>query len=230
MKRRINIICVLILVVIICECLSSLFFMGYGFNAGLQAGMETGKNSYDITSLESDYSFIPEHQTIIGGSDTLMLSSGQKVGFIPLSGYVLRNQSASGDGYNLSKPSQATRLTMMIGSSVVNLAVLVLIIMALVDFIRFIVAINRNHIFEYRNVRFLNRVGIYMLVVAALLIICGVASELVSAPFIPHIEGYEVARNWSLPVSEILIGLLALLMAQIWRRAIILKEEQALTI
>lgn len=198
--------------------------MGYGFGAGWQAGMETDAGNYDITSLGNDYVFIPEQNTLVKGGDTLLLASGQKARFIPLSGYVLREDAKGSD-----MPQGMFTTTVEI-TSFVYVGVLVLVILALVDFIRFIVAINRNHLFEHRNVRFLNRVGVYMLVVAALRIICGVVLEYVHAPFIPEFDGYDVALNWSLPVSEILIGLLALLMAQIWVRAIILKEEQELTI
>lgn len=224
MKRKINIICVLILAVIVCSSLSSLYFMGYGFGAGWQAGMETDADNYDVTSLGNDYVFIPEQNTLIKGGDTLLLASGQKARFIPLSGYVLREDAKGSD------MSQGMFITSVKVTSFVYIGVLVLVILALVDFIRFIVAINRNHIFEHRNVRFLNRVGVYMLVVAALRVICGVVQEYVYAPFIPKFEGYNVALNWSLPVSEILIGLLALLMAQIWLRAVTLREEQELTI
>lgn len=198
--------------------------MGWGFGAGFTAGMETESENYDVTSLGNDYLFLPEQQTLINGADTLLLSSGDKVRFIPLSGYVLRDDVWQGD------KSTGTFVTTLKITAFVYVAVLILCILALVDFIRFIVAINRNHLFEHRNVRFLNRVGVYMLVVAALMIICGVVREYIHAPFIPQLVGYEVTLNWSLPVSEILIGLLALLMGQIWLRAIRLKEEQELTI
>lgn len=226
MKRKINIICVLILAVIIYSSLSSLLFiMGYGVRSGLQVGMKSDDVSYDLTSLGIDYAFIPEQQTFIAGADTLVLSSGQKVRFIPSSGYILK------DGVQpCHQKSFSSDYILVLITSLVYIVVFVLCILALVDFIRFIVEINRNRIFEYRNVRFLNRVGVYMLVVAALLIISGVVREFVQAPYIPELSGYEVAINWSIPVSEILIGLLALLMGQIWLRAITIKEEQELTI
>ena len=41
---------------------------------------------------------------------------------------------------------------------------------------------------------------------------------------------YEVTTYWTLPWSVLIIGLISLLMAEIWARGLQMREEQELTI
>ncbi len=44
------------------------------------------------------------------------------------------------------------------------------------------------------------------------------------------IPGYQLSTFWTIPWGSLLMGLLAMLMAQIWSRGLEMKEEQELTI
>ena len=45
-----------------------------------------------------------------------------------------------------------------------------------------------------------------------------------------NLDGYTISSYWELPWDTMLLGLLALLMAQVWSYGLQLKEDQALTI
>lgn len=96
--------------------------------------------------------------------------------------------------------------------------------------IRFVVAINRKQVFDRRNIMRLTWIGILLLGIALLQVVIGLIEDNAVSSLGLTLDGYGLTSYWTIPWTELLLGLMALLMAQVWRRGCQLKEDQELTI
>jgi hypothetical protein len=118
----------------------------------------------------------------------------------------------------------------IIANLICGLIILAIVVVTIIKFIRLINNINRNKVFERCNVKLLRQLGILMLSLALVNIISGVYGEIIVARLPYELSGYTYSYYWQLPWGHILIGLVSLLMAQIWAKGIQMREEQELTI
>ena len=107
---------------------------------------------------------------------------------------------------------------------------LVLYVLLLIQFIRFIVNINRGNIFDNKNVTRLRRFAFYLISISVIKCLGGLIEDCMLAKMNLNLDGYELSTYWEMPWDTMLLGLLALLMAQVWSYGLQLKEEQSLTI
>lgn len=96
--------------------------------------------------------------------------------------------------------------------------------------LRFVIAINRKHVFERSNIKRLNWIGKMLLGMAIAQIAVGIIEDNAVARLGLEVAGYGLTSFWTIPWTEFLLGLMSLLMAQIWQRGCQLHEEQQLTI
>lgn len=95
---------------------------------------------------------------------------------------------------------------------------------------KFVININKSHIFESSNVKILNRFGICMLIIALLDCVSGfVQTQMVETAGLVR-QGYDFAAVWEVPWGTFLIGAIALLLGQVWSLGLQMREEQDLTI
>jgi len=100
---------------------------------------------------------------------------------------------------------------------------------ALVLFIRIVVAVNRSDIFNWRNVRRLRRLGI-LLIVGFVCVLLPEYLSLCSLREVFSLEAYDLTLSDSVKVTNLLLGLIALIVAEIFAIGLKMKEEQDLTI
>ena len=118
-------------------------------------------------------------------------------------------------------------------SRIVSLLILILnyvaIVWAVVLFIRLIVSINKSDIFNWKNVRRLRRLGI-------LLIIGFVCTFLLAFLSFHNVEkvfsvtGYSLSMADMVHITSLVLGISALIVAEVFAIGLKMKEEQELTI
>ena len=101
-------------------------------------------------------------------------------------------------------------------------------IIVLYSFIKIIIAVNKSVIFEWINVKRLRRMGIGFLLMFVSDIITSVIYKYAVLKIV-EIENYEII-NRTYNGSILLLGIIALLVAEIFAVGLRLKEEQELTI
>lgn len=106
---------------------------------------------------------------------------------------------------------------------------LVAVILAVFIFYKLINAINHQVIFEWINVRRLNRIGIALLVSFFMLQISWLINFLTVKNMI-QLEGYEFNFFGEFKAIHLLLALVSLLVGRIFAMGITLREEQELTI
>ena len=106
---------------------------------------------------------------------------------------------------------------------------LVAIIWALVLFVRIIVAINRSDIFNWLNVRRLRRLGLLLIIdfgctcLSAYLTLCSLRQVF-------GLEHYELELPDTVSSTTLMLGLVTLIVAEVFAIGLKMKEEQDLTI
>ena len=214
MKKRLNILCVMVFVVIGIGLMPLVYAMALGVNAGW-ASTEDGRNDIDAMISAESVHLIPvgvkrlEHSTIrnaMTGEDVVMWPENVHV-------------SAAVDfpgWYGVAR----TLSQLMAFAAVVAVAVL---------FLKIIVRVNRGHVFEWRNVRLLRWLGGLQLVACTVVTMLQIyGASVVSSQF--SVEGFAPDYFSYVSVLELSIGLVALIAAEIFAIGLKMKEEQDLTI
>lgn len=114
-------------------------------------------------------------------------------------------------------------------ASIFSILVLVAVAWAIFVFYRLINAINHQVIFEWVNVRRLNRIGIALLLSFCLLQVAWFINYF-SVKEMIELEGYEFNFLGDFKVIHLVLALVALLVGRIFAMGITLREEQELTI
>ncbi|MDE5876013.1 MAG: DUF2975 domain-containing protein [Muribaculaceae bacterium] len=219
-KTSINLLCVLIIVIIGLSLVMPVYYIGYSFGYGFAQGI---KNS-DLPVIESaqpmrsyDMAFNPDIELFLHPVDSVRSTDG-----ITYPAVIQRAE--------VFVPTDSSTTITSVGTLILHILSMLMGLTVLVAFIKFVYNINKGHIFEHKNVRLLRLLGILLIAIA----LCSTSSGLIDDHTLSHIglnlKGYSVSTYWTIPWTTLIIGLAALLMAQVWARGIDLKEEQALTI
>lgn len=100
----------------------------------------------------------------------------------------------------------------------------------IIDLIKFIININRGKIFVRASVTRLRRLGLYLLVIGFLELSAGLIEDYTVTNCGLTMAGVGLGANWEMPWSIFLLGLMALLLGQVWSHGLELREENDLTI
>lgn len=230
MKRRLNILCVVVLLVLGWSVGKSLYYMYIAIEVGVEKGLEMARNADSTEDLERSKDFealtnittvglVPRVITEKGG--TLMCDSVYNVKsgeFVPVAHGLLMV------GLKTSKS-----LGVRVLAGVLSWVSLIAIIWALVLFVRIIVAINRSDIFSWLNVRRLRRLGLLLILefgctcLSAYLTLCSLREVFT-------LEHYELDLPDTVNITTLMLGLVALIVAEVFAIGLKMKEEQDLTI
>ncbi len=213
MKKSINTLCILILTLIVLSCFSTLYSMGYSFGSGLNMGYES-----------CDSKDIP---VTVAVSSTNALQPGMTSEITDVEGNTYRTMWEIGICF---LPQSDYSITIAVIGAVLFLCMFVFGIRIIVMFVRFIININRGAIFDRKNVSRLDKIGIDLLLISTFAIIQGILQEIELHNVLPLFKGFTLAAYWSIPWSALIMAFVARLAAQIMRKAIILHEEQSLTV
>ena len=154
MKKRLNILCILVFIVLGL----SLYTTGYQFGTGMKAGMSLAKEQHkepkqcDGTMLAGDFRFVDVVPTIaMIKPDTIINAQSKEK--VP----VMYTQMAVRIGKDVN-------YSYLIISSSCSLMNTLLTISALIIFVMLILSINKSQIFEWKNVRRLRWLGSLLII------------------------------------------------------------------
>lgn len=227
MKRRLNILCAIVLLVMGWSVGMSLYYMGLGMTKGVQMGMDAAQeiveegNSAKLDEVNNmrTVSLFPK---FLGGSEGELFTDSirnEKTGrYVPMAYSNLM----------VSVPVD-TPAWQKVASTVMGFLVLVANVWALVLFIRIVVSVNRSDIFNWRNVRRLRRLGI-LLIVGFVCVLLPEYMALCNLREAFSLEAYDLALPDSVKVTNLLLGLISLIVAEVFAIGLKMKEEQDLTI
>jgi len=214
MKKRLNILCVLVFVVMAIGTVPFAYALGLGFVMGME---QSGKPVSEIDRMAGapQLYLMPGHVARVDHATVSNAVDGKAVAVWP--------ESVSVD----------IAVDYPVWYKPVNIVVQVLgfaaVIAIAVLFLKLIVRVNRGSVFEWRNVRLLRWLG--SLELAASIVLTAMqmyGASVVSSQF--GVEGFTTDYFSYLSATELSIGLVALIAAEIFAIGLKMKEEQDLTI
>lgn len=218
MKKQLNIICILVFLSLGFSLLPHIYAMGTGFVAGFKEGWnETRvlKRGLSETTHRSpvELFLMPD----FGGNVIQLenLKTGKMLDVQMVSAIVWTDQNAQGI------PSFIF--------AILEFIYIVTIVWAVISFYKLINTINHQIIFDWINVRRLNKLGILLLISAVIVIIINLLNYYSVAEDIV-LDGHSINFFEVFNTINLILGLIALLVGRIFAMGIRLREEQELTI
>lgn len=212
MKRRLNILCLLVMLVISYSLIESLYYFSVGVNAGVEMsqtpeGIKQAMSMKPIAVVPASFSQFPDS-----------VYNEKTHAYVP----ALYSQLV------VSVPVQTGTAKMLI-NSLVQLFAIVLSVIAVIMFIQLIVSINRSRIFDWRNVRRLRWLGgALILHYLCMLIPLLMAGREVNEVFV--LRGYTLHQSDLASILTLVLGIVSLIVAEVFSIGLKMKEEQDLTI
>lgn len=216
MKKRLNLIClgIVLAVLVSMSFLFSTFY--YGFKAGIDA-YEQG--AAGVEKLDVTYKMIGTMPTDVITNETATAineKDGSTVSILPFISMI-------------GIPNEKADATDSILLSLLDWMVMICCIYAIVQFVKMIRNIHRNIIFDWANVKRLRRLGFSLILCfCCSLVTFAINNHLVSQVISLKDCDFSIAFQFSDPT--LLIGFTSLLFAEIFAIGLRLKEENDLTI
>lgn len=216
MKKRLNLIClgIVLAVLVSMSFLFSTFY--YGFKAGIDA-YEQG--AAGVEKLDVTYKMIGTIPTDVITNETATAineKDGSTVSILPIISMI-------------GIPNEKADATDSIFLSLLDWMVIICCIYAIVQFVKMIRNIHRNIIFDWANVKRLRRLGLSLILCfCCSLVTFAINNHLVSQVISLKDCDFSIAFQFSDPT--LLIGFTALLFAEIFAIGLKMKEENDLTI
>lgn len=218
MKRRLNILCALVFLVL----MLSLYTAGYQFGSGFLAGMNLAKEKSELIEKNEDSMFSGDFRlvnivptTAMWQPDTII---NAKTGERELAVY-------KEIAVRVAKDRSYTQLIISSSCSLLNIFIS---IAALIIFVLIISNINKSNIFEWKNVRRLRWLG-GLLIISFILELLPKAVNYWGIKDVFALDNYMIAP-FALQVTDMLLGLGCLIVAETFAIGLRMKEEQDLTI
>ncbi len=218
-KTSINILCILIICILAASVTIPSYMMGTAFITGFTKGWDETQDGAETMEsyMPVDLAFNPDEGSYYHPTDTIRMADGRELPVIIRRAVVILPEDAS----------QITFNWISVGCMV---AALVFSIMTVIEFAKFIIRINRGFVFVRANVKRLRRLAVYLLCLALMQSASGIIDDCMLSGFDLQLEGYSLSSYWLIPWTTCILGLMALLMAEIWARGIQLQEDNELTI
>ena len=221
MKRRLNILCVIVMLVLSYSVLEA----GYYFFIGAKAGVEAVADKKPDISAQKDImnmkyiSLVPESFSVSDGALFRDSVFNEKSGeHVPVT---YASMLVSVD----SHPAMWEIVT----EKVLTFLQMGMYIWAIVLFIRLIISINKSDIFNWKNVRRLRRLGIALIIgFSCSLVTTYLTFRSVEEVF--SIQGYDLVISDIVSSTTLVLGLSALIVGEVFAIGLKMKEEQDLTI
>ena len=157
MKRRLNILCIIVVLVLGYSVLETGYYFIVGVKAGVEAGTEnavSAENKKELINMKY-ISLLPEHLSKVGNNGLFQDSVyNEKSGeYVPVS-------------FNSMMVSVDTKSATMeqAAFSLLNLLHMAICIWAIVLFVRLVISINKSDIFNWKNVRRLRLLGTTLII------------------------------------------------------------------
>ena len=112
---------------------------------------------------------------------------------------------------------------------IIIIGIIAIFIYMVVVFVKLMSLFIRSQVFERKIILLLNHIGVAFLVLAVISTVWDLGRTYLAAHLI-DIEGLEVSYQYCIEWSNLLLGLVVLVITEILRQATTIKEEQDLTI
>ncbi len=215
MKKKLNLFCLLIFAVIVCDVLS----MSNVFIAGFSSGMRHGAEKRNITETNPcNYcyiSLVPEEMSQATAQTITDKAGGKEQQAWP-------TQLIVPTGERMGVFAAIFKLVYTLAFGVLALA-------ALVAFVCFVRNANRDDIFTRKNIRLLRVVG-WCLFAAGTIVTADGFYDIHMARQAFSLGGYVVDYGSAADFTNIIFGLFTLVIAEAFAIGLRMKEEQELTI
>ena len=202
MKRRLNILCLVVMLVLSYSVLEQGYYIFLGAKMGAQTGLELGKKGSDIAA----YKELMNLKVV-----NLIPSSMESFDFF-------RDSVDSHDSVG-KVVAKYLLIYLHLGFS----------LWAVVLFIRLIISINKSDIFNWRNVRRLRRLGM-ALVVSFCCTFASSYLDFIGIDTVFSLHGYELSLSELVSTTTLVLGLCSLIVGEVFAIGLKMKEEQDLTI
>lgn len=215
-EKRLNLIClgIVLAVLVSMSFLFSTFY--YGFKAGIDAYKQ---GAAGVEKLDVTYKMIGTMPTDVITNETATAineKDGSTVSILPFISMI-------------GIPNEKADATDSIFLSLLDWMVIICCIYAIVQFVKMIRNIHRNIIFDWANVKRLRRLGLSLILCfCCSLVTFAINNHLVSQVISLKDCDFSIAFQFSDPT--LLIGFTSLLFAEIFAIGLRLKEENDLTI
>lgn len=218
MKKRLNILCVIVLLVLSYSVLEVTYYVGLGIKLGLEKGLSEEvkmQEKEDMTNMQLVHLIPKDLGSALLTDSVYNEKSGE---YVPASfGQMLISVD--------THPGLVSKITSKLALFLNFIAVF----WAFMLFIRLIVAINRSDIFNWKNVRRLRRLGILLIIsFGCSLLMAFLTVYSVEETF--SISGYSLSISDMVEITSLMLGLSALIVAEVFAIGLRMKEEQDLTI
>lgn len=222
MKRRLNILCVIVVLVLSYSIFETAYYFVVGVKAGLEAGIESdtsAENQRELINMKY-ISLLPEHLSATGENGFFQDSVyNEKSGkYVPVS---FNSMVVSVD----TQSAAWSQLTF----TLLNLAHICICVWAIILFVRLVVSINKSDIFNWRNVRRLRFLGLALII--------SFCTEVLPAYLtyrnvgeVFSVRGYELGLSDMVNTTTLVLGISTLIVAEVFAIGLKMKEEQELTI
>lgn len=221
MKRRLNILCVIVMLVLSYSVLETTYYFFIGAKAGMDAVAEKGIGTMAHKKiLNMKYiNVVPHDLSTLGSNFFLDSVYNEKSGsYVP----------ATYSTLIVSVDNHPTTGETIVEKGLIILQML-MYIWAIVLFIRLIVSINKSDIFNWRNVRRLRRLGVALIISFACTLLVAWL-DCLSLNEVFSLRGYELTFSDVVNTTTLVLGLCSLLVGEVFAIGLKMKEEQELTI
>ena len=221
MKKQLNLICVLIFFFVGLSLVPSIYSMSNAFMDGFEVGMSQAEDVHgqETTNISAE---ILTPMTLSLWPKSLAVTSDKLFNHKDKEWYPASHIQTV--VWAKSKDTVITRY-----ASFLVLIGIFFIIKAIVQFYKLINAINHEVIFDWMNVRRLNRIGRNLLI-SFMLAQAYMITNYWEATRLFELEGYEHNFWCDFQPMTLIMGLIALLVGRIFAIGLQMKEEQELTI
>ena len=206
MKKRLNLLCACVLIGLLLSTSTVISLMVQAVSAGFKAGYESVEKGKELN--------IPSDLFAETGSVTNLKNSSQ-ASIKPIISLI----EAPTTGSSLSRTANGITTLISVLAS----------IFCLIQFFYLIRNINRGDIFSWKNVKFLRKLGVSLI----LLFICSFTTIMIGnyeAAQVLELKGCEYSNIFAFSEPTFILGFIALLVAEVFAVGLKMKEEQDLTI
>jgi len=224
-KLSINVLCAMIIVTLGVSLLMPIYKLGYNFGAGVRMGYEhqemiaSGDKSTPLNTRTVDVYFEPDPSTYFETRDSISFHGGAKYPVTYTRGVIAVDENSG------KIPGWIPVL-----QGICIVAQGVFFILMLIQFVKFVININKGRIFVSDNVRRLRRIAMWLILLSVFCLCCGIAEEIAVSNLNLTLEGYGISAYWSIPWEVFIMGLVSLLISEAWDRGLKMQEEQDFTV
>lgn len=212
MKRRLNILCLLVVIVLSYSLLETGYYIVSGFNAGFEMSQtpEGLKKASGVKAISLMSSNLSQFQDSVYNVKT--------GSYVPaMYGHLV-----------VSVPVKENQRSMLITAAIQMLSITASVV-AIIMFIKLIIFINRSIIFDWRNVRRLRWLGV-MLILHYLCLLISYQMTGWELEEVFALSGYTFHQSNLASILTLVLGIVSLIVAEVFAIGLKIKEEQDLTI